>query len=192
MTYLTYWCSRARQGGRDLKNESIRPTEVHPAALQDLNEVMGRILAGGAKVRKPTLGGAKAAAGMINMLGAGVDTQAVEAIRSHDPDLAQEIADLMFVFEDTLKLDDKSIQLVLKEIASETLVVALKGAAPALREKFLSNMSSRAAESLREDLESRGPLRLAEVEAQQKEILKAVRQLADDGQIVLGGGAGMV
>ncbi len=165
---------------------------MHPAALQDLNEVMGRILAGGAKVRKPTLGGAKAAAGMINMLGAGVDTQAVEAIRSHDPDLAQEIADLMFVFEDTLKLDDKSIQLVLKEIASETLVVALKGAAPALREKFLSNMSSRAAESLREDLESRGPLRLAEVEAQQKEILKAVRQLADDGQIVLGGGAGMV
>lgn len=165
---------------------------MHPAALQDLNEVMGRILAGGAKVRKPTLGGAKAAAGMINMLGAGVDTQAVEAIRSHDPDLAQEIADLMFVFEDTLKLDDKSIQLVLKEIASETLVVALKGAPPALREKFLSNMSSRAAESLCEDLESRGPLRLAEVEAQQKEILKAVRQLADDGQIVLGGGAGMV
>jgi flagellar motor switch protein FliG len=165
---------------------------MHPAALQDLNEVMGRILAGGAKVRKPTLGGAKAAAGMINMLGAGVDTQAVEAIRSHDPDLAQEIADLMFVFEDTLKLDDKSIQLVLKEIASETLVVALKGAPPALRDKFLSNMSSRAAESLREDLESRGPLRLAEVEAQQKEILKAVRQLADDGQIVLGGGSGMV
>lgn len=165
---------------------------MHPAALQDLNDVMGRILAGGAKVRKPTLGGAKAAAGMINMLGAGVDTQAVEAIRSHDPDLAQEIADLMFVFEDTLKLDDKSIQLVLKEIASETLVVALKGAPPALRDKFLSNMSSRAAESLREDLESRGPLRLAEVEAQQKEILKAVRQLADDGQIVLGGGSGMV
>ena len=166
---------------------------MHPAALEDLNEVMAKILAGGAKVRKPTLGGAKAAAGMINMLGAGVDTQAVEAIRSHDPDLAQEIADLMFVFEDIMKLDDKSIQLVLKEIASETLIVALKGAPPALRDKFLSNMSSRAAESLREDLESRGPLRLAEVEAQQKEILKAVRQLADDGQIVLGGGgAGMV
>ncbi|MDA7415232.1 flagellar motor switch protein FliG [Xenophilus arseniciresistens] len=165
---------------------------MHPAALDDLNEVMGRILAGGAKVRKPTLGGAKAAAGMINMLGAGADTQAVEAIRSHDPELAQQIADLMFVFEDIMKLDDKSVQLVLKEIASETLIVALKGAAPALRDKFLSNMSSRAAESLREDLESRGPLRLAEVEAQQKEILKAVRQLADDGQIVLGGGAGMV
>ena len=81
------------------------------------------------------------------------------------------------------------MQLVLKEVASETLIVALKGAAPALRDKFLSNMSSRAAEALREDLESRGPLRMSEVEAQQKEILKAVRRLADEGQIVLGGGA---
>ncbi|RYY96645.1 MAG: flagellar motor switch protein FliG [Comamonadaceae bacterium] len=165
---------------------------MHPAALEDLNEVMARVLAGGAKVRKPTLGGAKAAAGMINLLGAGADTQAVQAIRTHDAALAQQIADLMFVFEDMIQLDDKAVQQVLREIASETLVVALKGASAALRDKFLGNMSSRAAESLREDLDSRGPMRLAEVEAQQKEILKAVRQLADDGQIVLGGGAGMV
>ena len=124
------------------------------------------------------------------MLGAGVDTQAIDAIRMHDPDLAQQIADLMFVFDDVMKLDDKALQLVLKEVASETLIVALKGAAPALRDKFLANMSSRAAESLREDLESRGPMRLSEVEAQQKEILKALRRLADDGQITLGGGGG--
>jgi len=161
---------------------------IQPAALEDLNEVMFRVLAGGGKIRKPSLGGAKTAAGIINLLGAGVDTQAIESIRDHDPDLADQIADLMFVFDDVMKLDDPSIQLVLKEIASETLIVALKGAAPALRDKFLSNMSSRAAESLREDLESRGPMRLAEVEAQQKEILKALRRLADEGQIVLGGG----
>jgi flagellar motor switch protein FliG len=161
---------------------------IQPAALEDLNEVMFRVLAGGGKIRKPSLGGAKTAAGIINLLGAGVDTQAIESIRDHDPDLAEQIADLMFVFDDVMKLDDPSIQLVLKEIASETLIVALKGAAPALRDKFLSNMSSRAAESLREDLESRGPMRLAEVEAQQKEILKALRRLADEGQIVLGGG----
>jgi flagellar motor switch protein FliG len=139
-------------------------------------------------VRKPTLGGAKAAAGMINQLGGGLDTLAIEAIRDHDPDLASQIADLMFVFDDVMKLDNASVQLVLKEIASETLIVALKGAAPPLRDKFLSNMSSRAAEALREDLEARGPLRLAEVEAQQKEILKALRRLSDEGQIVLGGG----
>ncbi|MGD9551347.1 MAG: FliG C-terminal domain-containing protein, partial [Burkholderiaceae bacterium] len=100
----------------------------------------------------------------------------------------QKIMDKMFVFDDVLKLDDRSIQTVLKEVASETLVVALKGAGPELREKFFSNMSSRAAEALREDLESRGPMRLSEVEAQQKEILKTIRRLADEGQVTLGGG----
>jgi flagellar motor switch protein FliG len=103
-------------------------------------------------------------------------------------DLAQKIMDKMFVFDDVMKLDDRAIQTVLREVASETLVVALKGAQPELREKFLSNMSSRAAEALREDLESRGPIRLSEVEAQQKEILKTVRRLADEGQIALAGG----
>jgi flagellar motor switch protein FliG len=95
----------------------------------------------------------------------------------------------MFVFDDIIKLDNKAIQMVLKEISSDVLVVALKGAQPELKEKFLSNMSSRAAENLREDLESRGPMRLSEVEAQQKEILKTVRRLADEGQIVVGTGA---
>lgn len=163
---------------------------IQPAALEDLNEVMFRVLSGGAKVRKPSLGGPRTAAGMINMLGSGADAQAIAAIRNHDAELAQQIADLTFVFDDVMKLDDKSLQLVMKEIASETLIVALKGAAPPLRDKFLSNMSSRAAEALREDLEARGPLRLSEVEAQQKEILKALRRLADEGQIMLGGGDG--
>ena len=94
----------------------------------------------------------------------------------------------MFVFDDVAKLDNKSIQMVLKEVASETLVVALKGASPELKEKILANMSTRAAESMREDLESRGPMRLSEVEAQQKEVLKIVRRLVDEGQVVLGGG----
>jgi len=94
----------------------------------------------------------------------------------------------MFVFDDVNKLDDKAIQMVLKEVASDTLIVALKGAAPELKEKILSNMSTRAAETLREDLDSRGPMRLSEVEAQQKEVLKVVRRLADEGQIVIGVG----
>ena len=112
----------------------------------------------------------------------------IESIRGHDPDLAQKIMDKMFVFDDLIKLDNKAIQTVLKEVASDTLISALKGAQPELKEKILSNMSSRAAETLREDLESRGPMRLSEVEAQQKEILKTVRRLADEGQIVVGGG----
>ena len=162
---------------------------IQPTALKDLNDVLYKVLAGGDKVRKSSLGGVKSAAEIINMMGSTIEGTVIESIRSHDPDLAQKIMDKMFVFDDVNKLDDQAIQLILKEIASETLIVALKGAQPELKERFLANMSSRAAETLREDLESRGPMRLSEVEAQQKEILKTVRRLADEGQIVLGGGA---
>jgi flagellar motor switch protein FliG len=161
---------------------------IQPSALKDLNEVLFKVLAGGDKVRKSSLGGVKTAAEMINLLGTAIEGAVIESIRNHDPDLAQKIMDKMFVFDDVMKLDDKSIQMVLKEVASDVLIVALKGAQPELKEKILSNMSSRAAETLREDLESRGPMRLSEVEAQQKEILKTVRRLADEGTIVIGGG----
>jgi len=162
---------------------------IQPTALKDLNEVLFKVLAGGDKVRKASLGGVKTAAEMINLMGTALEGTVIESIRSHDPDLAQKIMDKMFVFDDVIKLDDKAIQMVLKEVASESLIVALKGAQPELKEKFLANMSSRAGETLREDLESRGPMRLSEVETQQKEILKTVRRLADEGQIVIGGGA---
>lgn len=163
---------------------------IQPSALKDLNEVLYKVLAGGDKVRKSSLGGVKAAAEIINFLGASIEGTVIESIRSQDSDLAQKIMDKMFVFEDMLKLDNAGFQAVLKEISSETLVVALKGGSAELKEKVLANMSSRAAETLKEDLESRGPMRLSEVEAQQKEILKVVRRLADEGTIVLGGGGG--
>jgi flagellar motor switch protein FliG len=162
---------------------------IQPTALKDLNEVLFKVLAGGDKIRKASLGGVKTAAEMINLMGTVIEGTVLESIRSHDPELAQKIMDKMFVFDDVIKLDDKAIQMVLKEVASDALIVALKGAQPELKEKFLSNMSSRAAEALREDLESRGPMRLSEVEAQQKEVLKIVRRLADEGQIVIGAGA---
>jgi flagellar motor switch protein FliG len=162
---------------------------IQPSALKDLNEILFKVLAGGEKVRKSSLGGVKTAAEMINLMGTAIEGTVIESIRSHDPDLAQKIMDKMFVFDDVNKLDNKAIQLILKEVATDALTVALKGAQPALKEKFLSNMSSRAAENLREDLESRGPMRLSEVEAQQKEILKVVRRLADEGTVVLSGSA---
>lgn len=161
---------------------------IQPSALKDLNEILFKVLAGGEKIRKSSLGGVKTAAEMINLMGTAIEGTVIESIKSHDPDLAQKIMDKMFVFDDVNKLDNKAIQLILKEVATDALTVALKGAQPALKEKFLSNMSSRAAENLREDLESRGPMRLSEVEAQQKEILKVVRRLADEGSVVLGGG----
>ncbi|OBS30451.1 flagellar motor switch protein FliG [Tepidimonas fonticaldi] len=161
---------------------------IQPTALKDLNEALYQVLAGGDKIRKSSLGGVKTAAEIINLLGTSLEASVIDAIREQDPDLAQKIMDKMFTFEDLLKLDNKSLQMVLKEVSSDALVVALKGASQELRDKILSNMSSRAAEALKEDLESRGPVRLSEVEAQQKEILKIVRRLADEGQIVLGGG----
>ena len=138
-------------------------------------------------MRKTNLGGVKSAAEIINFMGATLENNVIEAIRSEDSDLAQKILDMMFVFEDLLKLDNKSIQLALKEISSDKLVLAIKGASVELTEKILGNLSARAAQSMREDLESLGPVRLSEVEAQQKEIIKSVRKLADEGQINLGG-----
>ncbi len=161
---------------------------IQPCALKDLNEVMSKVLAGGDKLRKASLGGVKTAAEIINLLGGSVETAVLDYIREADNDLAQKIMDNMFTFDDLDKLDDKGIQALLKEVQSESLVVALKGATPELREKIFKNMTTRAAETLREDLESRGPVRLSEVEAEQKEMLKIVRRLADEGQIVLGGG----
>jgi flagellar motor switch protein FliG len=161
---------------------------IQPSALKDLNEVMGRVLAGGERSRKTSLGGVKAAAEMINLMGTSVETAVLDYIREADNDLAQKIMDNMFTFDDLEKIDDKGIQALLKEVQSESLVIALKGATPEMREKVFKNMSTRAAETLREDLESRGPVRVSEVEAEQKEMLKVVRRLSDEGQIVLGGG----
>ena len=161
---------------------------IQPSALKDLNEVMGKVLAGGEKMRKTTLGGVKAAAEMINLMGTSVETAVLDYIREADNELAQKIMDNMFTFDDLEKIDDKGIQALLKEVQSESLVVALKGAKPEMREKVFKNMSTRAAETLREDLDSRGPVRVSEVEAEQKEMLKIVRRLADEGQIVLSSG----
>lgn len=161
---------------------------IQPSALKDLNEVMSKVLAGGEKLKKASLGGVKTAAEIINLMGSSVETSALDYIREADNELAQKIMDNMFTFDDLNKLDDKGFQQLLKEVQSESLVIALKGATPELREKVFRNMSSRAAETLREDLESRGPVRVSEVESEQKEMLKIVRRLVDEGQIVLASG----
>ncbi len=161
---------------------------IQPSALKDLNEELSKVLAGGERMRKSTLGGVKAAADILNMLGNAVETTVLDYIREADSDLAQKIMDNMFAFDDLDKLDDKGIQAILKEVQSESLVLALKGASPELREKVFRNMSSRAAETLREDLDTRGPVRLSEVEAEQKEMLKIVRRLVDEGQIQMSTG----
>ncbi len=161
---------------------------IQPNALRELNDVLAKVLAGGDRIKKAKLGGSKTAAEILNFMGGNQDAAVIETIRESDPDLAQKILDQMFTFDDLLKLDDRGIQAVLREVQTDQLVIALKSADPDLREKILRNMSQRAAEGLREDLESRGPVKLSEVEAQQKEILNTVRCLAEEGQISIGGG----
>ncbi len=160
---------------------------VQPVALQELNDVLGKLLAGGATGKKNLQGGVAAAAEILNFMGGTLEAEMMESVRSYDPDLAQQIEDKMFVFENIMEIDDRGIQLILREIQSESLIIALKGANEELREKIFKNMSQRAAEMMREDLESKGPVKLSEVEANQKEILKIVRRLSDEGQISLGG-----
>lgn len=163
---------------------------VQPMAMRELNEVLTQLLAGGEITKKSSLGGVKTAADILNYMGGAVEASVLARIREHDADLAQKIQDQMFTFDNILDLDDRSVQLLLREIQSETLIVALKGTNQELKDKIFKNMSSRAAEALKDDLESKGPVRLSEVEAEQKEILKVVRKLVDEGQIVLGGKGG--
>ncbi len=160
---------------------------VQPVALKDLNDVLTKLLTGSASTKKRIKGGPRAAAGILNFMGGDMESRVVESIRGYDADLAQKIVDEMFVFDNLLDVDDRGIQLILREVQSESLIVALKGASPELREKIFKNMSQRAAEMMREDLDARGPVRLSEVETEQKEILKIVRRMADEGQIALGG-----
>lgn len=159
---------------------------VQPVALRELNESLARILSGADRMLKSSLGGVKTAAEIMNFMGA-LEAPTMDSIREVDFDLAQSVQDQMFLFENLMDLDDRSIQALMREVQSDSLILALKGTSEPLKEKIFRNMSARAAEMLREDLEARGPVKLSEVEAEQKEILKTVRALVDDGTIVLAG-----
>lgn len=161
---------------------------IQPTALKDLNDVLTRLLTGSSNsIKKAAMGGTRVAAEILNFMPAALETTVIATVRDFDPEIAQKIQDAMFIFDNVNDLDDRAIQLLLREVQSESLIVALKGANVELRERIFKNMSSRASEMLREDLEAKGPVRISEVEAEQKEILKIVRRLADEGQIALGG-----
>ncbi|MGC4029242.1 MAG: flagellar motor switch protein FliG [Steroidobacteraceae bacterium] len=156
---------------------------VQPVALGKLDEMIEKQIAHKGGSASANLGGPKSAASILNYMPA----SAMEELRKADEAMAQKLQDLMFVFGDMINIDDKSVQTILREVDSARLVVALKGADQALVQHFLKNMSQRAAEMIKDDMESRGPVRLSEVEAAQKEILATTRKLADAGTIALGG-----
>jgi flagellar motor switch protein FliG len=164
--------------------------EVQPAALQELNEIMEKQFAGQAGAQAAKMGGMKAAAEIMNFLDTNIEGQLMDAMREHDEEMAQQIQDLMFVFDNLIDVDDRGIQAILREVQQDSLMKAIKGADDALKEKIMKNMSKRAAEMMADDLEAMPPIRVSEVETAQKEILAIARRLADAGEIMLGGGGG--
>ena len=160
---------------------------VQPTALQELTEVLNGLL-DGQNLKRSKMGGIRTAAEIINLMKTQQEESVIEAMRIYDGELAQKIIDEMFLFENLVEVDDRSVQRLLQEVDSESLLIALKGAEQPLREKFLRNMSQRAADILRDDLANRGPVRLSQVENEQKAILLIVRRLAETGEMVIGSG----
>ncbi|WP_266171343.1 flagellar motor switch protein FliG [Dyella subtropica] len=162
---------------------------VQPHALNELDEIMERQFSGNTnKLKSANVGGLKAAADILNAMESSREAELMASIRGHDSSLSGRIEELMFVFEDLGDLDDRSMQALLREVPSARLVTALKGAEASVRERIFANMSKRAADMLRDDLEVKGPVRLSEVDAAQKEVLQIARKLADAGQISLQAG----
>ncbi|MEX1198422.1 MAG: flagellar motor switch protein FliG [Pseudohongiellaceae bacterium] len=157
---------------------------VQPAALQELTEVLGSML-DGQNLKRSKMGGVRTAAEILNLMNSSLEDVVIDTVRGYSEDLAQNILDEMFLFENLLEVDNRSIKLILKEVDSNSLAVALKGESNELRDKFTNNMSQRAASLLLEDMEARGRIRVSEVEAEQKNILQVVRRLTDSGDIVL-------
>ena len=161
---------------------------VQPSALQELNKILEKQFSGNAGAQTKEMGGFKTAAEIMNNLESSVENELMEAIKEIDEDMGTQISELMFVFDNLKDVDDRGIQTLLREVSSEVLIMALKGADEELQEKIFKNMSTRAAELLRDDLEARGPVKVSEVENAQKEVLTICRRMADAGEISLGGG----
>lgn len=160
---------------------------IQPQALQELNDILEKQFSGNASTKTSKIGGVKCAADIMNFIDTNIEADLMDSIKEIDADLGVEIEDLMFVFDNLKDVDDKGIQTLLREVSSDVLIIALKGADTELQEKIFKNMSKRAAELLRDDLEAKGPVKVSEVEVSQKEILTIARRLSDSGEISLGG-----
>ncbi len=160
---------------------------VQPTALTELDDIIEKQFSGNSAAKTSVLGGPKAAANIMNALEPSHESAIMEQITKSDEALAQLIEDLVFVFDDLGSIDDRSMQELLRQVPGDGLLLALKGADDALKEKIFKNMSQRAAEMLKDDLEAKGPVRVADVEAAQKTILQTARKLAAAGTIALGG-----
>ena len=166
---------------------------VQPAAIKELDAIMERYFSDNENVKSSMVGGEKTAANILNFIDTAIEARVMEQVRTENEDLATRIEDQMFVFDNLRDVDDRGIQTMMREVSTDLLALALKGVDDDMQQKFLKNMSSRAAEMLVEDMEAKGPVKLSEVESAQKEILAVARKLEESGEIVLmGAGEEMV
>ncbi|MEO1594613.1 MAG: flagellar motor switch protein FliG [Pseudomonadota bacterium] len=163
-----------------------RLDDVQQSALAEIESLIAAKSSNITVSRTSKVGGDRVAAGIVNALNNADGEAVLEQINLANPDLGNRIAEMMFVFDSLLNVDDRGIQTLLREVSNDRLVIALKGADPAVQRKIFQNMSKRAAALLEEDMEARGPMKLSDVEAAQKEILEVARRLADNGDINLG------
>jgi len=161
---------------------------VQPAAIKELDEMMEKQLTGSDSIKSSSIGGIDTAASIINLLDGSLSEEMMDSINEGDEDLGQKIQDKMFVFADLVSVDERGIQTLLREVSTDQLLLALRGVDDLLKEKIFGNMSKRAAEMLRDDLEAAPPTKLSEVELAQKDILSIAKKLADSGEIMLGSG----
>ncbi len=161
---------------------------IQPQALQELNNILEKQFSGGSGAQTSRIGGIKRAADIMNFMDRSIEGSLMDSIKDQDPEMGTEIEDLMFVFDNIKDIDDRGIQSLLREVSSDVLVVALKGADDEVRDKIFRNMSKRAGELLKDDLEGKGPVKVSEVESAQKEIITVARRMAEAGEITLGGG----
>lgn len=164
---------------------------IQPNAIAELNDILEQQFTGdgASSIKSSSVGGIKTAANILNLMDTSVENEIMDKMKEVNEEISQQIMDNMFVFSNISEIDDRGIQLLLREVSTDILVLALKGADNSLKEKIFKNMSKRAGEMLRDDLESKGPVRLSEVEEAQKEIIAVARKLTESGEITLGGGA---
>lgn len=172
----------------DVVGRIARLQEVPQAALEELDDIVEKQFSRSSNFKAATIGGTRTAAEILNLVDSRFENEIMTALEKEDSALSQEIQDKMFVFENLMEVEERGIQALVREVTGDTLVIALKGADTAMRDKIFRNMSKRAAEILASDLEAKGPVRLSEVEEAQKEIVYTARRLADEGSLILGNG----
>ncbi len=165
-----------------------RMEEVPRHAIEELDKVMQQRSSQSSGFKVAAMGGVRTAAEILNASQKETGEKIIEELDERDKDLSERIQESMFVFENLIQLDDRGMQTLLRDVTSDSLVLALKGADEEIKDKVFGNMSKRAAELLKDDLDAKGPVRLSEVEEAQKEIVTTARRLADEGSLMLGTG----